>query len=241
MKCLDYALEYKTAKNGNLAFPVIIVAAGTASRMKGIDKMSTELLAKPVIAHTVSAFDRCDRISEIVIVTRKEKMSDYSVLGEKYGFNKKVTVVEGGSCREESVFNGINALGKAYDKVLVHDGARPLVSQSVILRVCDALESNDSVSCAVKMKDTVKVVNEDGQVVKTLQRDFLVSIQTPQGVSVDRFCESAENNDLSRFTDDTSVVEAVGSITVVVEGDYKNIKITTPEDILLAEAYLSNY
>lgn len=239
MKCLDYALEYKTNQIRNIRYPVIIVAAGTASRMKGIDKISAELCGMPVIVHTVCAFDKCDIISEIIVVTRKDKISDYSAILQNYGFAKNVAVVEGGACREESVLSGIKALGGAYEKVLVHDGARPLIAEEVILRVCEALESNDSVTCGVKMKDTIKVVNEDKQVVKTLQRDFLISIQTPQGVSVKSFLKSADKNDLARFTDDTSVVEAVGALTVVVDGDYKNIKITTPEDIKLAEAYLS--
>ncbi len=238
MKCLNYALQYKTKTSENSAYPVVIVAAGNASRMNGIDKMSVELCGVPVIARTVSAFDNCDRISEIVIVTRNDKTTEISEFSKVYSFKKKITVVEGGSCREASVLKGIKALGEVYRKVLIHDGARPLVSNEVISRVCDALESNDSVACAVKVKDTVKVVNEDMQTIKTLQRDFLVSVQTPQGVDVEKFNKSADKFDLARFTDDTSVVEAVGALTVIVEGDYKNIKITTPEDIKLAEAYL---
>ena len=239
MKSLNYSLEYKKIEDEKIAYPVIIVAAGTASRMKGIDKIGASVCGLPVICHTVLAFDRNDNISQVVVVTRKEKIDEYTGLLDNCKLQKKITVVEGGSCREESVYKGIKALCGGHDKVVIHDGARPIVSNSVINRVCDALRSCDSVTCGVKMKDTVKTVNEDMQVVKTLQREFLVSVQTPQAVSVEKFAQSANINDLSRFTDDTSVVEAVGCNTVVVEGDYKNIKITTPEDIKLAEIYLS--
>ncbi len=235
--CLEFELSY-SVNNSSSSYPVIIVAAGSATRMKGIDKLSADIGGRSVLAATVSAFDKSDRISEIVIVTRPDKIGEYSALKVCYGLKKPIRVVEGGASREESVLCGINALSEEYEKTLIHDGARPIVSLAVIERVADALDGNDSVSCAVKIKDTVKVVNEDSIAVKTLNRDALVSIQTPQGVLIDSFKKASESFLLSDFTDDTSVVEAVGVLTRIVEGDYKNIKITTPEDIALAKVYL---
>lgn len=236
---LEFKLEYKE-KDINPSYPVIIVAAGSASRMKGIDKLSSKLDGVPVLARTISAFDKCNLVSKIVVVTREDKIDEYLSYKKEFGFTKDYSVVEGGASREESVLNGIKSLNGEFSKVMIHDGARPLVTEDVICRVCDALSVNNSVSCGVKVKDTIKVINEDMIVSKTLDRNMLTSIQTPQGVSVDMFLESASVNDISKFTDDTSVVEAVGAKTQIVEGDYKNIKITTPEDIQLARLYLKD-
>ena len=236
---LEFKLEYMISER-LVKFPVIIVAAGSASRMKGIDKLSAEIKGMPVLARTISVFDSCDSISEIIIVTRTDKVSEYEDYKAKFGFSKEYSVVIGGESREDSVLNGINALKENYDKVLIHDAARPLISQDVIRSVCEALVSNDSVSCGVKVKDTIKTINEDMMVVNTLNRNALISIQTPQGVSVSLFKESASKNTLSQFTDDTSVVEALGAKTRIVEGDYRNIKITTPEDLKLAEMFLED-
>lgn len=234
---LEYKLSYEKIAEKR-SFPVIIVAAGSASRMKGIDKLSYEIAGLPVLARTILAFEKSYRINRIVIVTREDKISEYKSFKEKFEISKDFSVVVGGASREDSVFCGIKALGDC-DKVLVHDGARPIISGDVIARVADALEVNDSVTCGVKIVDTVKSVNEDNVVTKTLNRDFLYSVQTPQGVSVEKFTKSASEFMLSRFTDDTSVVEAVGCKTVIVEGDRRNIKITTPTDIKIAEAYLT--
>ena len=234
---LEYELTFEKAAEKK-AYPVIIVAAGSASRMQGMDKLSLEIAGLPVLARTVLAFDKSDRISQIILVTREDKISEYTAFKDKFNITKEYSVVVGGASREESVFCGIKALGDA-NKVLVHDGARPIVSGEVIGRVADALSTNDSVTCGVKIVDTVKQVNEDNFVTKTLNRDFLYSVQTPQGVSVDSFNACAAEFPLSRFTDDTSVVEAVGCKTVIVEGDRRNIKITTPADIKLAESYLT--
>lgn len=238
MQCLEHSLEYVKSGEKNSSYPVIIVAAGSSSRMKGVDKISYEINGISVIAHTILAFASNPRICEIVVVTNKEKLEVVSKLRDMLSLEKSYSVAEGGPSREESVYCGIKALIGKYDKVLIHDGARPCVSDKVIENVCNALDSSDSVACGVRMKDTVKVVNEDMQVTKTLLRDVLVGVQTPQGVSVEKFVQSATVNELSRFTDDTSVVEAVGAKTVIVEGDYRNIKITTSEDIVLAKVYL---
>ena len=221
-------------------FPAIILAAGSATRMKGIDKNFMELESVPIVVRTIDAFSKSKNISEIVVVTREDKVEELSQILSCYKFEKIICVVKGGNCREESALCGIEALCDKFDKVVIHDGARPFVTDKIISDVCDALKINDSVSCGVKEKSTIKVINEDWVVTQSLIRDNLMSLQTPQGVSVKYFKESALINDLSKFTDDTSVVEAVGATTQVVEGSYRNIKITTPEDVQLAKLYLEN-
>ena len=235
MNCLEQELKCAIINNSVITYPVIIVAAGSSSRMKGIDKLSTDILGISVIERTISTFDKSNNICEIVVVTKQDKISEY----RKFNTNKPYTVVLGGNSREDSVLCGIKYLNGRYEKALIHDGARPFVSECVIQNVCEALSTNDSVTSGVKVNNTIKVVDEDMNARKTLTRDFLYSIQTPQGISLKLFMNSAEKNNLSLFTDDTSVLEAEGVITKIVEGDYINIKITTPEDLLIAKALIS--
>ncbi len=238
MNALEFKLEFSTAENSAKGVPAIIVAAGSSSRMKGMDKQFATLLGIPLLARTLLAFEKSPYISSIFVVTKKEKCQDIKLLAEKYMISKLAGMVEGGSCREESVKNGLNALPNNTLKALVHDGARPLVSQEIIKNVALALEHNDCVSPGVKTKDTIKRVDLDGFCVETINREGVVNIQTPQGVNVPLFLKATKNTDLSHFTDDTSVLESIGVKTKIVDGDYKNIKVTTPEDIALATIYL---
>lgn len=238
MQKLDFALQFERVEENINGYPVVIVAAGSSSRMQGADKQLAQLCGIPVLARTLRAFENCALIREITVVTREEKIADIKKLGERYAVSKLKNIVVGGSCREESVKNGITLYKGIYKKILIHDGARPLVTNKVICDVVKALETCDSVTCGVKVKDTIKKVDEQGFVTTTFDRSQLVSVQTPQGVNVDRFLEVAEKEDLSLFTDDTSVMEFLGISTKITEGDYANIKITTPEDIAVAEGIL---
>ena len=233
----DFALQFKKTTPDKDGLPVIIVAAGSSSRMQGIDKLFAPIGGIPVIAITLRAFENSPLVSEITVVTRKDKQSDISLIAEKYAIGKLKQIVEGGSCREESVKNGVCLYKGREDKVLVHDAARPFITGKVIENVVLALRTSDSVTCAVTVKDTVKTVDENGVVVSTLDRSHLAAVQTPQGVSVAKFLEIAESaEDLAIFTDDTAVMESAGIQTQIVEGDYNNIKLTTPEDMVVAEA-----
>lgn len=238
MPKLDFSLEFQTVKTEEGAYSVVIVAAGSSRRMGGEDKLMMHIFGMPVIARTLKVFDNSPLIKDITVVTREEKIDDIWLIAKKYCIAKLKNVVPGGASREESVKNGVALYKGKAQKVLVHDGARPLVSLEVIKNVCDALKDNDSVTCGVKLKDTVKKVSDDGFVIETLNRDSLVAIQTPQGINLEKFLEAA-SGDLSLFTDDTSVMESLGIRTAIAQGDYKNIKITTKEDIAAAEAYLS--
>lgn len=239
MQRLEFALEFEKLATRKDGFAVIIMAAGSSSRMQGADKMFTTLGGIPVIARTLRAFENCDLIKEIAVVTRADKIPEIRVIAEKYAISKFVAAIEGGDCREASVRNGMLSYQGREEKVLIHDGARPFVSEDVIRSVALALKGCDSVTCAVKCKDTLKEIGEDGFVIRTPKRESLVSVQTPQGVNVNEFLKASSKKDLSAFTDDTSIMESAGFKTKIVEGDYNNIKITTPEDIMTGEAILN--
>ena len=238
MPKLEFSLEFDKLDEKTGSLPVIIVAAGSSSRMQGADKQMLEICGTPVIARTLRAFENCPVISEITVVTKEEKIAQIKKLGERYAVGKLKNIVVGGSCRAESVKNGIELYRDCCEKVLVHDGARPFVSSDVIMRVAEALENYNSVTCAVKINDTVKRVDGGDIVTETVNRDGLVSIQTPQGVNVSLFLKACSEADMTGFTDDTSVMESLGEKTKVVEGDDDNIKITTPRDVLKAEGII---
>jgi len=232
-------LQYDICENEKGGLPVIIVAAGAFTRMQGIHKQFIELNGIPVIAKTLLAFENCPAVKNIILVVRAEDLFEFQLLADKYMISKLSDIVCGGATRQESVLNGFARVSNEDTSVLIHDGARPLVTSEIICSVAKALENCNAVTCAVKVKDTVKEVDERGKVIKTLLRDSLVAVQTPQGVRVKEYRNAVEKaGDVSTFTDDTSLMEAAGYEVFTVEGSYKNIKITTPEDIKSACAFL---
>ncbi len=236
MQLTELKLEYVVCGNENSGIPVIIVAAGSSSRMGGIDKQSALLSGVPVLARTLMAFERSDVISGIILVVRPEDVFSMQLMAEKYGIDKLTDIVCGGKTRQESVLKGFERLGSEAAEVLIHDGARPLVGEDIIRSVADGLKSHSAVACAVPVKDTVKVIDKNGRVVNTPDRTSLAAVQTPQGVRTQDYRTAAEKvGDVSKFTDDMSVMEAAGYDVYTVAGDYRNIKITTPEDLKLAE------
>lgn len=231
-------LQYNVV-NSSGALPVIIVAAGSSNRMQGINKQFLEIGGVPVIVRTMLKFEKSDAVSRIILVTRAEDIFSLQMLGTKYGITKLTDIVCGGSSRQESVLNGFARLKVDEGAVLIHDGARPFVSDSIISAVAEGLNEHFAVTCGVKLKDTVKQVDEKGKVIKTLERESLVSVQTPQGVRKQEYLDSVEKaGDVSVFTDDMSVMEYGGYEVYTTTGSYKNIKITTPEDILIAQSFL---
>ena len=215
----------------------VIVAAGTASRMGGIDKVMAQLKGEPMIARTVRTFQNCDAISEIVIVTRSDLIQPISDLCA--GYDKVKAVVVGGNSRQESVNLGLNALSDKMKLAAVHDGARPLISWQVIDRTVRAANSYGAAAPAIPVKDTIKVV--EGFVVKnTPNRDTLRAIQTPQVFDFDMLRGALKKAELdgASVTDDCSAVERLGLTVKIVEGDERNIKVTTPMDLKIAELLL---
>lgn len=240
MELTELRLEYAVCDTEKSGIPVIIAAAGASCRMEGINKQTALLSGVPVLARTLMTFERSEVISSIILIVRSEDVFTMQLMAEKYGIDKLTDIVCGGATRQESVLNGLSRLDKNAEAVLIHDGARPLTDNTVIRAVAGALKDYSAVTCAVPVKDTVKVVDKDGKVLSTPDRSTLAAVQTPQGVRVADYREALEKiGDVSKFTDDMSVMEAAGFEVHTVAGSYRNIKITTPEDLRLAEYLLS--
>ncbi len=212
----------------------VIVAAGSASRMGGIDKVMAELKGEPMIVHTVRAFQDCDAIREIVIVTREDLILPITHLC--HGFEKVRAVVVGGKSRQESVELGMNSLSESCELAAIQDGARPLVTWKLIDRVVRAAHSHNAAIPAIPVKDTIKVTNS-ALVVSTPDRATLRAVQTPQVFDFDllRGALKKAKDDGAEVTDDCSAVERLGMSVRVVEGDERNLKVTTPLDLKFAE------
>lgn len=215
----------------------VIVAAGSASRMGGIDKVMAPLNGEPMIARTVRAFQNCDAISEIVVVTRQDLILPITSLCS--GMDKVQAVVAGGSSRQESVHLGLNALSDKCKLVAIHDGARPLISWQVIDRVVRAAHTYGAAAPAIPVKDTIKVV-QGGVVKETPDRASLQAVQTPQVFDFDilRGALKKAKQDGAQVTDDCSAVERMGMAVKIVEGEERNLKVTTPLDLKIAQLLL---
>ena len=212
----------------------VIVAAGTASRMGGIDKVMAQLKGEAMIVHTTRAFQESDVIREIVIVTRPDLQQEITDLCR--GFDKVKAVVAGGSTRPESVENGLSALSDNVKLAAIQDGARPLVSWQVIDRTVRAANTYGAAAPAVPVKDTVMVVR-GGVVAATPDRSRLQAVQTPQVFDYDllRGALKKAKKENAEITDDCSAAERMGMTVKIVEGDERNIKVTTPMDLKIAE------
>lgn len=226
--------------SGEYFVSAVIVSAGNSSRMGGINKQFLEIGNMSVIARSISVFQKCLLIDEIVVVTRAADIEAIRETVEKYGFSKVSTIVEGGETRQLSVYNGVCACYEKVDFVAVHDGARPLVTEEVIADALSAAIDCGAATTGVKVKDTLKVVNEYNEIISTPDRSVMRAVQTPQIFSKALYLNAVENVPNSKdFTDDCMLIEANGGTVKFVDGDYENIKITTPEDIALAESYLA--
>ncbi|MDL2287779.1 2-C-methyl-D-erythritol 4-phosphate cytidylyltransferase [Oscillospiraceae bacterium OttesenSCG-928-F05] len=216
----------------------VIAAGGTSSRMGGEDKLFLLLRGIPVLAHTLLAFERADSVDSIVVVTRPESIVLVQDIYREFEISKLRSVIAGGATRAHSVMAGVLEAGDAA-YVAVHDGARPLIPDAVIRRAVEAGIASGAVVPAVPVRDTIKVV-EEGFVRQTPKREKLFAAQTPQvfqtGLLKGALTRVIEGN--LAVTDDAAAVESMGMSVQIVEGDARNIKITAPEDILLAEALL---
>lgn len=215
----------------------VIVAAGTASRMGGIDKVMAPLRGEPMIVRTVRAFQNCSAIREIVVVTRADLV--YEITGLCKQYPKVIAVVIGGKSRQESVNLGLNALSSKVKLAAIHDGARPLVSDAVIDRAVRAGNTYGAAAPAIPVKDTIKVA-QGGVVTDTPDRNTLRAVQTPQVFDYDLLRGAMKKVEQQKLqvTDDCSAVEQLGFTVKLVEGEERNIKITTPMDLKIAELLL---
>ena len=228
-------------KAKDISASVVIVAAGKGSRMNmDINKQYIELCGKPVIARTLQVYEDCDSIDEIIVVVNINDMfyCKENIISEYY-FSKVKILVAGGAQRQNSVYNGLMEV-KGADVVLIHDGARPFVNEDIIIDCIEAAYDYGVSTAAVPVKDTIKCVAEDGYVDKTLDRSKLWAIQTPQAFKYDIILSAHKKaiEDEYTGTDDTVLTERLGHRTKIVMGSYDNIKITTAEDLIFAEAIL---
>lgn len=214
----------------------VIVAAGTAQRMCGIDKMMTPLGGVPLLLRTVRALSASEKIIDMIIVTRKELLQDARELCERDD-KRSCAVVAGGSSRAESVLRGLEAVRT--ELVAIHDGARPLVSVRVIEEVIAAAEQYGAAAPAIPVHDTIKIA-QNGIVVQTPDRRTLFAVQTPQVFRTETIraaLQAALAQNLP-LTDDCSAMEAAGYPVHLTAGEEENLKITVPSDLTLAEAIL---
>ncbi len=202
-------------------------------------KKQFQLLAgKPILAHTLDRFEACPLIRSVLLVVGQEDM-DHCVeeIVERYGYKKISQIVPGGRRRQDSVRKGIDALSGDADVVVIHDGVRPFVTQELIEESIHAALRFEAALVAMPVKDTIKIVHHDGTVMKTLDRETLWQIQTPQAFRVSLIKEAHRRATEEGFvgTDDASLVERLGVKVHVIPGSYSNLKITTPEDLIMAE------
>lgn len=207
----------------------VIVGAGSSTRMK-IDKMTLNVCGKSVIERTIDIFLKCEYIDEIILVTSNKNEEIFKELFK----DKNIKIVLGGETRGQSVLNGVKCA--ASDFVMIHDGARPLVTADIIKSVYDEAISSKAAACAVKCKDSVKMVKE-GFIESTVKRDSLLLMQTPQCFEKELLFRAYEKSDGTE-TDDCEILEKTGAKIKIVEGSYENIKLTTAEDILVMESII---
>ena len=217
----------------------LVAAAGSASRMGGVDKQLTELDGVPVLVRTLLALENARRVDTIVVAAREDQLVEISRLCREYGITKCAKVVRGGENRVHSVLLAALEAGDA-ELLAVQDGARPLTTPQLIDEVIALAERCGAAAPAVPVKDTVKQVRSDGAVERTLDRSALRAVQTPQVFQADLLKAALQSalESGAAVTDDCGAVERLGKTVYLTEGDETNLKITTPADLILAEVLL---
>lgn len=230
---------FRRRREEELRCSVVVPAAGSSTRM-GQDKLLLPLGEQPVLLHTLRALDACPYITEIVVVTREELIVPIGQLCRDAALDKVRKVIVGGATRSHSVLAGLGELSPDAELAAIHDGARPLVSQAVLEAVIRRASECGAAAPAVPVKDTVKRAR-DGLVTATLDRAELRAVQTPQVFQVDLIKTALQKalEDGAELTDDCAAVERLGIGVALTEGDYCNLKLTTPEDLAVAEALLA--
>lgn len=219
---------------------IVIVAAGSAGRM-GFDKIFTDLAGRPVIEHSLSIFQICDIVKEIVVVVKNDDLEKAGDICRK--FNKVRKVICGGDRRIDSVFSGVLETDKRAVLIGVHDGARPLVTEKIIKDTAELALERGAAIPAIHVYDTIKIAGEDRKIVETPARNELFAVQTPQIFDVDILKGAlqkavTENMDI---TDDSMAVESIGMPVYLSEGSVQNLKLTNPIDFITAEGIIKSY
>lgn len=217
----------------------VILAAGNSTRM-GVPKQFLPLQGRPLLAYSLLAFQACDAVHEIIVVTRREDIEKVQNIAQTQNITKLTHVVVGGNSRKESARCGVQVCDSTSEYVAIHDGARPLVTPTIIKRVVATAIEHGAAAAAVPTKDTIKQVDRNGFVIKTPPRETLWNVQTPQIFERELYFKAMQHSEKIKeeITDDCQMVELSGYAVKLVEGSYSNIKITTPEDIIIAEGWL---
>ena len=219
----------------------VIVAAGKGRRMgTEVSKQFLPLCGKEILAHSVEKFEEVEKIRDIVLVTGEDSLQDVREMAQEYGWKKIVSVVAGGKERQDSVWNGLQAVSDDTDIVLIHDGVRPFVTEDILNHSIETAVEMGGCVAGVPAKDTIKVCNGENIAVATPDRSTLWQIQTPQTFRKDLIMQAYQKAKAEGFvgTDDASLAEYSGCPVKVIMGSYRNIKITTKEDLLIGEAFL---
>ena len=220
---------------------VVIVAAGTGSRMNmGINKQFIKLEGKEIIAYTIEKFYNNSNIEDIVVVVKEDESEFFKKeILDKYNF-KNVKIAYGGKERQDSVYNGLKLLDEKCDVVLIHDGARPFVSDKIIDKSIEEAKEHKAIVVGVPVKDTIKVIDNDKNIVDTPNRSVLWAVQTPQTFDYNILIDAYKDAFKKKYygTDDAMLVERIGYKVKMLEGSYNNIKITTQEDLNIGSQIL---
>lgn len=221
----------------------VIAGAGLSVRMgKAISKQLIKILDKEVIVHTLLAFEQAKSIKYIAVVCKKEDKDIIQGLINKYNITKVISITDGGNTRQQSVLKGVECIKDNSDFIAVHDGARPLISPLDIDKTVENAVKYGASALGVYVKDTIKIVDKDGFICNTPNRSNTIAIQTPQVFKTQDYLNAvrlAESNNQD-YTDDCQLMEAYGKKVHVTIGSYNNIKVTTPEDINIAESILKD-
>jgi len=218
----------------------VIAAAGLSQRCRGEDKLFYNINDKPVLAYTLEAFQKCDLVDDIIVVAQEGHYERIAEICSKYDIKKVSKIMKGGPTRPESVMNGVYAASRQTSLIAIHDGARPCVDREIIEKTIQAAAKYHAAAPAVSITSTIKKV--DGDIIsRTVDRDGMYEIQTPQVFRAE-IIKGALTNAIRKsidITDDCMAVEIIGLPVHITEGSRSNIKITQPEDLLIAESYLN--
>ncbi|MBE7010194.1 MAG: 2-C-methyl-D-erythritol 4-phosphate cytidylyltransferase [Ruminococcaceae bacterium] len=220
----------------------IVAAGGSGTRMQAdINKIFLDINDIPILAHTLTVLNNHPEIDELILVAAERDIPGCRDIQEEFHIDKLRVIKRGGKTRQESVQNGLAEVSDTASIVLIHDAARPLVTANVIQKVIDGVKKHGAAAAGVACKNTLKVVDDDGLITATPDRSHLYEIQTPQGFRRELIVDAHEQAIKAGIigTDDCFLVEQMHHPVAVTQGDYQNIKITTPEDILLAEQILN--
>ena len=215
-----------------MSFSLIITAGGTSSRYGNTNKLLEKINLKTVIEHTVNHFLNFEEITEIIIPANVSIINDL----KKIFTSQRFQIIEGGETRQESVNKALQKVSGNF--VIIHDGARPLITENIIKNVITSVKEHNAVSVMTKTTDTIKEVDSTGKIIRTIDRSKLYNTQTPQAFRTDLIKKAHFELKGKNYTDDSSMLEELNIPVYIVEGDYKNIKITSKSDLDFAKLYI---